>query len=217
MIISADTGGTFTDFVYVKDGKFKILKVLSTPENPAKAVLKGKDIIAPKILGKLIHGSTVATNAVLERKGAKTAIIMNRGFEDIIEIGRQNRPELYNLFVKRPEHLVNSPLRFGVPGRISKRGAIIEPFDLEEARKVAGQLYELKVESVAICFLFSFVNPIHELAMRDVILEISKNPIVCSLSPEIMPEFREFERCSTTVVNAYVQPIMKNYIEKYFK
>ncbi len=214
MIISADTGGTFTDFVYVKDGKFKILKVLSTPENPAKAVLKGKDIIAPKILGKLIHGSTVATNAVLERKGAKTAIIMNRGFEDIIEIGRQNRPELYNLFVKRPEHLVNSPLRFGVPGRISKRGAIIEPFDLEEARKVAGQLYELKVESVAICFLFSFVNPIHELAMRDVILEISKNPIVCSLSHEIMPEFREFERCSTTVVNAYVQPIMKNYIEK---
>ncbi|MEA1883804.1 MAG: hydantoinase/oxoprolinase family protein [Thermotogota bacterium] len=214
MIISADTGGTFTDFVYVKDGKFKILKVLSTPDNPAKAVLKGKDIIAPNNLKELIHGSTVATNAVLERKGAKTAIIINRGFEDIIEIGRQNRPELYNLFVKRPEHLVNSPLRFGVPGRISKSGEIIEAFDLEEARKVAGQLNDLKIESVAICFLFSFVNPIHELTMRDVVLEICKNPIACSLSHEIMPEFREFERCSTTVVNAYVQPIMKNYIEK---
>lgn len=212
MIISADTGGTFTDFVYVKDGKFKILKVLSTPDNPAKAVLKGKSMIAPDNLEELIHGSTVATNAVLERKGAKTAIIMNRGFEDIIEIGRQNRPELYNLFVKRPEHLVKAPLRFGVPGRVSKSGEIIEPFDYDEAKKVAGQLNDLKVESVAICFLFSFVNPVHELAMRDVIHEICEGPIACSLSHEIMPEFREFERCSTTVVNAYVQPIMKNYI-----
>src|SRR6056297_2751413 len=120
MIISADTGGTFTDFVYVKDGTFHILKVLSTPENPAKAVLKGKRIIGPHHLQELIHGSTVATNAVLERKGAKTALITNKDFEDIIEIGRQNRPELYNLFVKRPKHLVERDFRFGVPGRISK-------------------------------------------------------------------------------------------------
>src|SRR6056297_316355 len=174
MIISADTGGTFTDFVYVKDGKFKILKVLSTPENPAKALLKGINLITPSKLKELIHGSTVATNAVLERKGAKTAIIMNRVFEDIIEIGRQNRPELYNLFVKRPKHLVDSPLRFGVPGRVSKSGEIIEAFNFDEARKVSDQLNELEIESVAICFLFSFANPAHEIAMRDVILKNSK-------------------------------------------
>ena len=214
MIISADTGGTFTDFVYIKERKFKILKVLSTPENPAKAVLKGINIIAPGILNELIHGSTVATNAVLERKGSKTAIIMNRGFEDIIEIGRQNRPELYNLFVKRPEHLVKSPLRFGVPGRISKTGKILETFDLDRAKEIAQRLVEEKIESVAVCFLFSFVNPIHELAMRDIIHKVCGDTIACSLSHEIMPEFREFERCSTTVVNAYVQPIMGHYIGK---
>jgi len=214
MIISADTGGTFTDFVYVKEGSFKILKVLSTPENPAKAVLKGKNTICLDGLKELIHGSTVATNAVLERKGAKTAIIMNHGFEDIIEIGRQNRPELYSLFVKRPEHLVESPLRFGVKGRISKNGDIIEAFDFNQAECVSRQLVKLGVESVAICFLFSFVNPVHELAMREVIDKNSKNKISCSLSHEIMPEFREFERCSTTVVNAYVQPVMRKYIGK---
>ncbi len=212
MIISADTGGTFTDFVYTKEGKFEILKLLSTPENPAKAVLKGTKIISQGTLNELIHGSTVATNAVLERKGAKTAVIMNKGFEDIIEIGRQNRPELYNLFVNRPKHLIESELRFGVPGRISKNGEIIEPFDLASAKKVAKRLDELGVESVAVCFLFSFVNPTHEQAMRDVIYEICKNSIACSLSHEIMPEFREFERCSTTVVNAYVQPVMRKYI-----
>ena len=212
MIISADTGGTFTDFVYTKEGKFEILKLLSTPENPAKAVLKGTKIISQGTLNELIHGSTVATNAVLERKGAKTAVIMNKGFEDIIEIGRQNRPELYNLFVNRPKHLIESELRFGVPGRISKNGEIIEPFDLAGAKKVAKRLDELGVESVAVCFLFSFVNPTHEQAMRDVIYEICKNSIACSLSHEIMPEFREFERCSTTVVNAYVQPVMRKYI-----
>ncbi len=212
MIISADTGGTFTDFVYIENGDFKILKVLSTPENPSKAVLKGTNIIDAEGFKELIHGSTVATNAVLERKGAKTAIISNNGFEDIIEIGRQNRPELYNLFVKRPEHLVNTSLRFGVPGRISKKGEIIEAFDLNAAKKVAELIANLKVESVAICFLFSFVNPIHEITMKEVLDEVCKNTIACSMSHEIMPEFREFERCSTTCVNAYVQPIMQGYI-----
>ncbi|MFP4460810.1 MAG: hydantoinase/oxoprolinase family protein [Thermotogota bacterium] len=212
MIISADTGGTFTDFVYVKDGIFKILKVLSTPENPAKAVLKGTNVICRDGFKELIHGSTVATNAVLERKGARTAIIMNRGFEDIIEIGRQNRPELYQLFVKRPQHLVKSELRFGVPGRISKSGDIIEEFDFVQAKLIANKLVELNVESVAICFLFSFVNPVHELAMKEVIQKNCQVKIHCSLSHQILPEFREFERCSTTVVNAYVQPVMKSYI-----
>jgi len=212
MIISADTGGTFTDFVYIENGDFKILKVLSTPENPSKAVLKGTNIINADGVKELIHGSTVATNAVLERKGAKTAIITNSGFEDIIEIGRQNRPELYNLFVKRPEHLVNTSLRFGVPGRISKKGEIIDAFDHNAAKHVADQIFKLKVESVAICFLFSFVNPIHEIAMKKVLDEICKKNIACSMSHEIMPEFREFERCSTTCVNAYVQPIMQGYI-----
>jgi N-methylhydantoinase A len=212
MIISADTGGTFTDFVYVEKGEFKILKVLSTPGNPANAVLKGKNIIAKEKKVELIHGSTVATNAVLERKGAKTAIIMNSGFEDVIEIGRQNRPELYNLFVRRPEHLVTSQYRFGVSGRINKDGEIIEKFDETGARAVAEEIKELGIESVAVCFLFSFVNPEHEERMRALLFEAVGRDIYCSLSHEIMSEFREFERCSTTTVNAYVQPKMRRYI-----
>ncbi len=212
MIISADTGGTFTDFVFEENGEFRILKVLSTPENPAKAVLKGKRIIAGDEPIELIHGSTVATNAVLERKGAKTAIIMNEGFEDVIEIGRQNRPQLYNLFVKRPEHLVDTTFRFGVGGRIDKAGEEITPFDERKARDVAKKIRELKIESVAVCFLFSFVNPEHENRMREILSEVAGNEVYCSLSHEIMSEFREFERCSTTTVNAYVQPKMRRYI-----
>ncbi len=212
MIISADTGGTFTDFVYLENGEFKILKVLSTPENPAKAVLKGKRIIADQEKIEMIHGSTVATNAVLERKGARTAIIMNSGFEDVIEIGRQNRPQLYNLFVKRPKHLVASELRFGVVGRIDKDGQEIIPFDEEMARNIAKNIKDLGIESVAICLLFAFVNPNHEIRMRDILREVAGDSLYCSLSHEIMSEFREFERCSTTTVNAYVQPKMRHYI-----
>src|SRR6056297_335445 len=140
MLISADTGGTFTDFVYSDNGLLKIEKRLSTPAGPEKAVLNGVRSIAGSKEVKLIHGSTVATNAVLERKGARTAVITNRGFEDIIEIGRQNRPELYNLFVNRPKHLVERDFRFGVPGRISKTGEIIEPFDEDRAIAVAKQI-----------------------------------------------------------------------------
>lgn len=214
MIISADTGGTFTDFIVTQDGKFKILKVLSTPENPAKAILKGMLSLKTDEKLSLIHGSTVATNAVLERKGAKTAIITNKGFEDIIEIGRQNRPRLYDLFVRRPEHLVNKPFRFGVGGRISKEGEIIEEFDKNSAQMIAEKIIEAGVKSVAICFLFSFVNPQHELEMKNILDKLSDQSISCSLSHQIMPEFREFERCSTTVVNAYVQPVMNSYIKE---
>ena len=214
MLISADTGGTFTDFVYSDNGLLKIEKRLSTPAGPEKAVLNGVRSIAGSKEVKLIHGSTVATNAVLERKGARTAVITNRGFEDVIEIGRQNRPELYNLDVKRPPNLIPAKHRYGVPGRISRTGDVVVPFDESAAIHIVKQMNEAGIISVAVCFLFSFVNPAHELKMKAILEAHGKQPLFISLSHQIMSEFREFERTSTTVVNAYVQPVMRQYISR---
>ncbi len=209
IIIGVDTGGTFTDFVF-KDGEhWGVYKVLSTPSNPAKAVLEGLKEIAGEKDQQVIHGSTVATNAILERKGAKTALITNSGFEDIIEIGRQNRSRLYDLAFQKDPHIIASDLRFGIKGRILQTGEEHEPLDVSEAREVILKIKDLKTESVAVCFLFSYANPSHEQKIRT-LLEPTGIPV--SLSHEILAEFREFERTSTTVINAYVSPKMRNYI-----
>ncbi|MFV1956761.1 MAG: hydantoinase/oxoprolinase family protein [bacterium] len=207
--IGVDTGGTFTDFIYRDGDRWEVHKVLSTPANPAEAVLKGLGHIADNRAKKIVHGSTVATNSILERKGAKTVLITNRGFEDVIEIGRQNRRRLYDLAYQKEPHIVPSHFRFGVAGRILQGGQEIETLDREGAREVLRKIGEVKAESVAICFLFSFVNPLHELKMREIFSGLN---IPVSLSHEILSEFREFERTSTTVLNAYVSPIMQKYI-----
>ena len=209
VVIGVDTGGTFTDFIYIKDGKTGILKILSTPENPAKAVIEGVNKIALQERKNIVHGSTVATNAVLEKKGAKVALITNKNFEDVIEIGRQNRTELYNLHYRKNPPLVDRNLRFGIKGRITKTSEEIEDIDISEIEKLTSKLKVLNVESVAVSLLFSFLNPEHEKEIKEI---LEKNNFPVSVSHEIVPEFREYERTSTTVLNAYVLPKMKNYI-----
>jgi N-methylhydantoinase A len=209
MIIGVDTGGTFTDFVF-KDGvKWGVHKILSTPSNPAEAVLRGLKHIAEEKTRRIVHGSTVATNAILERKGVKTALITNKGFEDIIEIGRQNRRRLYDLGYQKEPHIVPKELRFGVKERTLCTGEIFEPLDREGGGNILKKLKDSDVESIAVCFLFSYLNPTHERNMRDILGPLN---LPVSLSHEILSEFREFERTSTTIINAYVSPKMERYV-----
>ncbi len=209
IIIGADTGGTFTDFVYKDGDRWGVYKVLSTPWNPAQAVLKGLNHIAGTQSKHIIHGSTVATNAILERKGARTVLITNKGFEDVIEIGRQNRERLYDLAYRKEPHLVPPKLRFGISGRIIHNGEELEPLDESQARKALEFCRGSQAESIAVCFLFSYANSSHEKRMKELLGELS---LPISLSHEILSEFREFERFSTTVINAYVSPKMQKYI-----
>jgi N-methylhydantoinase A len=209
MIIGVDTGGTFTDFVYKEGETWGVYKMLSTPSNPVEAVLNGLNYLAHGRKKQIIHGSTVATNAILERNGAKTALITNKGFEDIIEIGRQNRTRLYDLSFRKEPHIIPSDLRFGLPGRILQTGEELIPLDTQKTETVGRRLKDLDVESVAVCFLFSYVNPCHEQKVRELLAPLG---LELSLSHEILAEFREFERTSTTVINAYVSPKTKRYI-----
>ena len=208
-LIGVDTGGTFTDFIYQKDGKWGVYKQLSTPANPAASVLSGIDHITTSERFKVVHGSTVATNAILERKGAVTALITNTGFEDVFAIGRQNRTELYNPGYRKPLPLVPSQLRFGVNCRTRSDGGREVYFDEAGAKAVVEQIARAGVQAVAVCLLFSFLNPEDEIKMEKILKDYK---ISTSLSHRILAEFREYERTSTTVINAYVSPIMKRYI-----
>ncbi|WP_457623855.1 hydantoinase/oxoprolinase family protein [Persephonella sp.] len=208
VLVGVDTGGTFTDIVYIQNGKISVLKVPSTPENPAKAVLEGLSSLNFDEERYIVHGSTVATNAVLERKGVKTAFITNSGFEDIIFIGRQNRKRLYDLKYRRSQPFVPEDLRFGLDCRVDYKGEILKDLELKDVEELIEILDSKDVESVAVSFLFSFLNSEHEKTIKDM---LSKKFFV-SISSEILPEFREFERSSTVVLNAYVAPIMDKYI-----
>ncbi|MDA0999199.1 MAG: hydantoinase/oxoprolinase family protein, partial [bacterium] len=209
--LGVDTGGTFTDLIAIAGGRVRVHKVLSTPENPARAILRGiADLLgsgAPVF--DLVHGSTVATNALLTRSGEKTALVTTAGFEDVIEIGRQTRKELYDLAYRRPLPLVPRRLRFGAVERCDERGAVIEPLQKAEVRRLAGRLRKAGVKSVAICFLHAYANPVHE----DLVAEaLRKSGVFVSVSSRVLPEYREFERTSTTCVNAYVSPLMTRYL-----
>ncbi|SDL49411.1 N-methylhydantoinase A [Maridesulfovibrio ferrireducens] len=209
LIVGVDTGGTFTDFIYKDGNSWGVHKRLSTPHDPSESVINGLKYIAGDRRVQVVHGSTVATNAILERKGVKTALISNEGFEDIVQIGRQNRSELYNLsFCKKP-HIVPPELRFGITGRIDHNGNEVEPFSEDNVQDILKVIKDSEVESVAICLLFSYLNPEHENRMRSLLSEID---IPVSVSHEILAEFREFERTSTTVINAYVSPKMTRYL-----
>ncbi len=209
IVIGVDTGGTFTDFVFKDGDQWDIYKILSTPSNPAEAVIKGLNQIAEEKAKGIVHGSTVATNAILERKGVKTALITNKRFEDVIEIGRQNRSRLYDLAYKKEPHIVPKELRFGVKQRTLCSGETLEELDMEGAKNILKKITKAKVESVAVCFLFSYLNPTHEKKIKSILEELN---LPVSLSHEILSEFREFERTSTTLINAYVSPKMKGYI-----
>ncbi len=207
--IGIDTGGTFTDFILLDDKRVRTLKLLSTPVNPARAILQGLTHLLGGQPCEIFHGSTVATNALLERKGAVTALVTTRGFEDIIEIGRQNRPKLYSLFPSRPEPLVPSSSRFGITERILYDGSVHVPLKMEEVEELRERLKRKRVQSLAVCLLFSYANPAHEKRIARALRGLN---IPISLSHVILPEYREYERTSTTVVNAYLAPVMGRYL-----
>ncbi len=214
--VGVDTGGTFTDFVFETDGQIEIFKSPSTPSDPSLAIAAGLRAIAEKTGVALanievVHGTTVGTNALLERRGARTALITTRGFEDVLVIGRQARPELYNLNALRPPPLIPDNLRFGLRERVSSTGEILELPKETEVSAVVKQIKKAKVESVAICLLFSFVNPVFE---KQIAAALSDLNIPLSVSHKILPEYREFERTSTVTINAYLQPLMGNYLKR---
>jgi len=208
-VVAVDTGGTFTDFVVLQDGTIRVHKRASTPENPARAVLEGlEELLPPGEEFILAHGSTVATNALLERRGARTVWITNRGFEDLIEIGRQARPQLYALVAERPPPLVAPEDRIGISGRILKDGFEESPVLTEELRDLLDRLGD--VESVAIGLLHSYANPAHEDAVAAALEQLE---IPVTRSGRLLPEYREYERFSTALVNAYVAPLVRRYLD----
>ena len=204
--IGIDTGGTFTDFVVWDGQRCQTRKVRSTPDDPTRAILRGLEGLAPS---EVVHGSTVATNALLERKGAATAFVTTEGFEDLLILGRQNRPELYNFFAAARPQLVPRGRTFGVSERTLHDGSIERPLSAETVEALAARIRQSGAESVAVCLLHSYANPSHEKQIGEALGDL---PV--SLSHEILPEYREYERASTTLVNAYVSPLMGRYIEK---
>jgi N-methylhydantoinase A len=214
--VGVDTGGTFTDFVYHVGGRARIFKLPSTPDDPSRAIAEGLRRAAREAgvgLGELevVHGTTVGTNALLERRGARAALITTEGFEDVLVIGRQARGSLYDLNWTRPAPLIADRLRFGVRERVAADGSIIEELTDEEVGRVVRKLKRAGVEAVAVCLLFSFARPEHERKLeRALSLELEGVPL--SVSHRILPEYREFERTSTVAINAYLQPLMGAYL-----
>jgi N-methylhydantoinase A len=216
--LAVDIGGTFTDFALEVGGRRFSRKVLTTPLAPEQGVLAGIDMILadatlrPSDLGLIIHGTTLATNAIIERKGARTALLATRGFRDSIEMAYEHRFEQYDIFMDKPAPLVPRNLRLSVPERIDATGRIIEPLD-EQA--LAGLIPMLRAEgviSVALGYLHSYANPVHEIRSRDILKEIAPD-LAVTMSSEVCPEIREYERWSTACANAYVQPVMDRYLK----
>lgn len=208
--IGVDAGGTFTDFVVLEDGELTAFKVPSTPEHPERAILEGLAKVVKNQNGYLIqHGSTVATNALLERKGAKTLLVTNEGFEDLLEIGRQDRPGLYQLSSSCPEPLVGTNYRLGIKERALHDGKILVPLERKSLIWLRNKVKQLAPEAIAVVLLYSYMNPASEREINEA-LQFAKVPI--SLSHEVLPEFREYERASATVVNAYLSNAMSSYL-----
>ncbi|WP_456432885.1 hydantoinase/oxoprolinase family protein [Thermosulfuriphilus sp.] len=211
--VAVDTGGTFTDFV-LREGEHLItLKLPSTPADPSRAILKGLRnlLTASGQSFTLFHGTTVATNAFLERKGARVVMITTRGFEDVVFIGRQARPKLYDFFVQKPTPIVARRRIIGVSERVSADGSVIHGLPSYEKRRIKAFIARERAESVAICLLHSYVNPSHE---RQIAQWLDDLGLPVCLSSEILPEFREYERFSTTLINAYLAPVMIRYLKR---
>lgn len=209
--MAIDTGGTFTDCVYLEGGELRVLKVLSTPADPSLAVLSALEQIKASESLDVRHGTTVGTNAMLERKGAAVAFITTAGFEDTIEIGRQTRSKLYDWFVPPPTCLVPRNRRFGVPERVSPTGEILSRPTDQELEALVSTVKDSAADSVAISLLFSFANSETELRVEAALRRLG---LPISTSHRILPEFREFERASTIVVNAYLAPMMHAYLTR---
>ena len=209
-LIGIDIGGTFTDVIVIHDDDITVTKVPSTPMDPSIAVIQALQKL--KITeGEFVHGTTIATNTLLEKSGAVTALITTHGFEDVLEIGRQNRHDLYDFNIQKPEPLANHTVRFGVKERTDSNGVIIEDLDNEHLAQIIAELKGTDVEAVAVSLLFSFLNPAHE---QEIVNKLrSEFPsMYSSISSEIVPEFREYERTSTVIINSYVGPKVSMYM-----
>lgn len=223
--VGVDSGGTFTDVCLfdAASGDISVWKVASTPDDPSRGIAVGVDealethgLAAPDrsdAVAYLGHGTTVATNALITGAGARVGLITTAGFRDLLEIGRQKRPDLYDLSLAKPKTLVPRELRFEVSERLLHTGDVAVSLDEDEVRAAARQMRDEAVEAVAICFLYSFLNPKHERIAKRIVAEEMPDVFLC-VSHEIAPEFREFERLSTATVNAYLGPIMHRYISR---
>ena len=219
-----DTGGTFTDCVVFDGHAIRILKVFSTPDDPSRAIAEGVQSLLerpsegsspkPRVPGgglEIIHGTTVGTNTLLERKGARVALVTTAGFEDLLDIGRQNRPRLYDFGVRREPPLVPRALRLGVIERTAAEGSILQAPSKPELDRLAARLQRVRPQAVALCFLFSYANPSNERAAAHALRKLG---VPLSVSHQVLPEFREYERLSTVVVNAYLAPRLGAYIAR---
>jgi N-methylhydantoinase A len=218
MRIAIDTGGTFTDCVFVRDGKLQIVKVASQRGAPEEAIVEAvrkalREIgsVADSSALDLVCGTTVGTNALLERRGARVALVTTAGFEDVLEIARQARPKLYDFFVEKPEPLVPARARIGAKERLAWDGTVVTPLTPREVRRVLRAVRRERPDAVAVCFLFCFRNARHEKRMA---AALRRAGLLVSASYEILPEFREYERTSTTVINAYLAPVMSRYLAR---
>lgn len=212
-LVGIDVGGTFTDFVYLSGNRFKVLKLPTTPHDQSRAIVDGLLRLGVSPRADVVHGTTVATNALLERRGAKTALLTTKGFADILAIGRQNRPLLYDLAQTRAPELVPRSRRFEVDERLCSDGSVISALEGDKLRELAHKLCADKVESLAVVFLFSFLNEDHERQVEAAMTKLMPELYV-SLSVDILPEYREYERTATTVINAYVEPLAGRYLAR---
>ncbi len=222
MKLGIDIGGTFTDFVLFDNDSNQLYfaKTLTTYPDPTVGIFNGVKEIETKYgfqvknMSGIVHGTTLVTNAVIERKGAKTAFITTKGFEDVLEIGREMRYDIYDIFLTMPKPLVPRNLRMGVAERVDTHGNVLEPINTEALKDLAKTLKDNGIEAVGVCLLNSFANTSHEKALGDFLSE-NVPDIYYSLSSEIMPEIREYERSSATAMNAYVQPITDKYLKDF--
>jgi len=217
VLLGVDVGGTFTDAALFDGARLCTAKAPTTPGDEAAGVLEAIDAVTAKAgagaaeIDRFVHGMTVATNALLEERGARTVLVTTRGFEDVLEIARQNRPELYRLCAPKPAPLVAGSDRIGAAGRMGPRGEV-EPLPSAEPGRIAEAIAELEPESVAVSLLFSYLDPDHEERIAEAIRERSPGLHV-SVSHDVLPRFREYERTSTTVIDAYLSPLLKGYLE----
>lgn len=219
--LGCDIGGTFTDFVLLDDltGMMYTAKCLTTPKDPSDAVEEGIRILERKVpgfiseLSEFIHGTTLVINSIIERKGAKTGLITTKGFRDVLELGREIRYAPYDIFAEFPKPLVPRRLRMEVDERIRSDGSVLKPLDPDEARQVVRRLLSMGVESIAVCLINSFENPVHERMIEEIIREEAPW-ISTSISYKVLPQIKEYERTSTTVTNAYVKPLTEKYLKR---
>lgn len=219
-LVGIDVGGTFTDFVLLQDGRLQVHKEATTPEDQSRAILAGLTHLGivtssaedAAVDAELVHGTTIATNALLERRGARTALLTTAGFVDVIEIGRQNRPNLYALHQQRPHPLVEADLRFEALERLDIEGNVLTALDEEALARTAAEITAAAPRSLAVCFLHSFRNPQHERRAAQILHRACPH-LAISLSSDILPEYREYERTATTVINAYLLPLVGSYLE----